>query len=62
MNRLLLTADWHRSSPRAHSADPRVRQKDARLENGVKVTRWSRDAKLSCAGLQVLILIIYICK
>ncbi len=44
MNRLVL----HRASPRAHS---RIRQKDARLENAVESTRWSREAKLPCAGL-----------
>ncbi len=38
------------------------RQKDARLENGVEATRWSREAKLSCSELQVLTLFIYICK
>ncbi len=43
-------------------SSPRIRQKDARLENGVEVTRWSREAKLSCSGLQVLTLFIYICK
>ncbi len=32
---------------------PRVRQKDARLKNGVEAPRWSREAKLSCLWLQV---------
>ncbi len=42
MNRLVLTNQ--RDSPRARSARPRVRQKDARLENGVEAPRWSREA------------------
>ncbi len=51
---------WQRNSPRARSAHPRVRQKDARLKNGVEAPRWSREAKLSCLWLQVQVS--YICK
>ncbi len=49
MNRLVLTGNA-----------PRVHQKDAWLENGVEAPRWSREAKLSCLGLQVQVS--YICK
>ncbi len=59
MNRLVFLAG-NTIRLRARSAFPRVRQKDARLENGVEAPRWSREAKLSCLWLQVQVS--YICK
>ncbi len=55
MSRLVLTGNAIRL---AHAA--RIRQKDAWIENGVEAPRWSREAKLSCSGLQVQVS--YICK
>ncbi len=56
MNRLVFLAG--NAIRLAHA--PRVRQKEARLENGVEAPRWSREAKLSCLWLQVQVS--YICK
>ncbi len=56
MNRLVFLAG--NAIRLAHA--PSVRQKDARLENGVEAPRWSREAKLSCLWLQVQVS--YICK
>ncbi len=60
MNRLVLTGIAIRlaHAPHIHTRPP----EDARLDNGVEATRWSREAKLSSSGFQVLTLFIYICK